>query len=216
LCWILTVVYTYVLGEVGMTYLLSRTKRNLPWGGCGQKSTSQPPNIVVGFNPHRPVRIFIPERKERPTHTRNKSIRGLGVKKRFVYLPHRAKKKNQHKHTHMSVSFNASNTTFENQINFTTKVRTGRPVDPTSKRQQRLNSAPGVRTGRPINPDSKRQQRLATQAQRIAQGGEVKRGRPVNPTSKRQMAIAERQALLDAGVVIKRGRPAKKENQPTT
>jgi hypothetical protein len=105
------------------------------------------------------------------------------------------------------------NVVFTNQIEgvevvFSTKSQQGRPVDPNSVRQQRLNSAPGKRTGRKINPNSSRQQRLAEmEARKEANGGEVKRGRPASSDSARQKAIAERQALLDAGVVIKRGRP---------
>ena len=77
-------------------------------------------------------------------------------------------------------------------VTYSQKAQLGRPVDPNSKRQQRLASAPGKRTGRPINPNSARQQRLAKQAARAAaNGGVVKRGRPVNPNSARQKAIAE-------------------------
>ena len=43
--------------------------------------------------------------------------------------------------------------------------------------------------GRPVNPTSKRQQRLALMSERRA-AGEVKHGRPINPNSKRQLALA--------------------------
>ena len=77
-------------------------------------------------------------------------------------------------------------------VQFTTKVRTGRPIDPNSARQKRLATAPGKKTGRPINPNSARQQRLIAQAERAAlNGGVVKRGRPVNPNSARQIALRE-------------------------
>ena len=75
-------------------------------------------------------------------------------------------------------------------VEFSNKAQLGRPVDPTSKRQQRLASAPGKRTGRPIDPTSARQVRLQEQATRRAlNGGVVKRGRPVNPNSARQIAL---------------------------
>ena len=77
-------------------------------------------------------------------------------------------------------------------VKYSVKAQLGRPVDPNSKRQQRLATAPGKRTGRPINPNSARQQRLAEQAARAAlNGGVAKRGRPVNPNSARQIALRE-------------------------
>ena len=77
-------------------------------------------------------------------------------------------------------------------VEFSNKAQLGRPVDPNSKRQQRLATAPGKKTGRPVNPNSARQQRLIAQAERAAlNGGVVKRGRPVNPNSARQIALRE-------------------------
>jgi len=84
-------------------------------------------------------------------------------------------------------------------VQFSNKAQLGRPVDPTSKRQQRLATAPGKKTGRPVNPNSARQQRLIAQAERAAvNGGAVKRGRPVNPNSARQIALREAAAKLVA------------------
>jgi hypothetical protein len=72
----------------------------------------------------------------------------------------------------------------------------GRPINPESKRQERLATAPGKKTGRPVNPKSKRQQRLAELAERAeANGGQVPRGRKPNPNSKRQQAIAAKVEL---------------------
>jgi len=72
----------------------------------------------------------------------------------------------------------------------------GRPINPKSKRQERLATAPGKKTGRPINPNSKRQQRLVELAYKaLENGGKVKRGRPVNPNSKRQQMIAALEAM---------------------
>ena len=75
-------------------------------------------------------------------------------------------------------------------VEFSNKAQLGRPVDPNSKRQQRLATAPGKKTGRPVDPTSARQLRLLEQATRKAlNGGVVKRGRPVNPNSARQIAL---------------------------
>lgn len=92
-----------------------------------------------------------------------------------------------------NVQFTPDSKVFTNvNVTYSPKAQLGRPVNPNSKRQQRLASAPGKRTGRPINPNSKRQQRLAMQAARAElNGGKVKRGRPVNPNSKRQIALRE-------------------------
>ena len=60
-------------------------------------------------------------------------------------------------------------------------------------------AAEAKRRGRPVNPSSERQQRLALMAERRA-NGEVKRGRPVNPDSARQLK-------LQSKGTGKRGRP---------
>ena len=98
-----------------------------------------------------------------------------------------------------TIQYNMNNVQFKPEgqlkemgVKYSVKAQLGRPVDPNSKRQQRLATAPGKRTGRPINPHSARQQRLCEQAARaIANGGVVKRGRPVNPNSARQIALRE-------------------------
>ena len=69
-------------------------------------------------------------------------------------------------------------------------TKRGRPIDPNSKRQQRIKTAPGKKTGRPIDPNSKRQQRIK-ELEEKRQNGELKRGRPVDPTSKRQIKLRE-------------------------
>lgn len=68
------------------------------------------------------------------------------------------------------------------------KVKRGRPIDPNSKRQERLANAPGKKTGRPIDPNSKRQKRLLELNEK-RMNGELKRGRPVDPNSKRQKML---------------------------
>ena len=75
------------------------------------------------------------------------------------------------------------------QVIATESKKRGRPVNPTSKRQQRLalmserRAAGEVKRGRPINPNSKRQLNMSTERT-------GKRGRPIDPTSKRQLALA--------------------------
>ena len=98
---------------------------------------------------------------------------------------------NTHQNNMMTVSFQPEGQLKERGVQYSEPAQLGRPVNPNSKRQQRLATAPGRKTGRPINPNSKRQQRLAELAAKAAaNGGVVKRGRPVNPNSKRQQAIA--------------------------
>ena len=99
-----------------------------------------------------------------------------------------------------NVVFTPATDSVMDQLNaqFSVKARVGRPVDPNSKRQQRLATAPGKRTGRPINPNSKRQQRLAEREAKINNGEQVRRGRPVNPNSKRQIALRAAAAQMIA------------------
>ena len=114
-------------------------------------------------------------------------IYGAGKKEKLVQM------------SNNTIQFNMNNVQFKPEgqlkemgVKYSVKAQLGRPVDPNSKRQQRLATAPGKRTGRPINPHSARQQRLCEQAARaIANGGVVKRGRPVNPNSARQIALRE-------------------------
>ncbi len=89
-----------------------------------------------------------------------------------------------------NVQFKPEGQLKEMGVTYNVKAQLGRPVNPNSKRQQRLASAPGVRTGRPINPNSARQQRLA-ELDAKRSNGTLKRGRPVNPNSARQIALQE-------------------------
>jgi len=89
-----------------------------------------------------------------------------------------------------NVQFKPEGQLKEMGVKYSVKAQLGRPVNPNSKRQQRLASAPGVRTGRPINPNSARQQRLA-ELDAKRSNGTLKRGRPVNPNSARQIALQE-------------------------
>lgn len=114
------------------------------------------------------------------------------------------------------------------------KIAPGRPVNPNSKRQQRIadlearRAQPDFKLGRPVQTESQRQQKLAERQAKIdaynAQqlliaNGEViapeallpnpsdKLGRPVNPDSPRQIKLREYEAKKAAGQ-IKKGRPS--------
>ena len=91
----------------------------------------------------------------------------------------------------------------------------GRPVNPTSARQQRIaelaeKKANGtLKKGRPVNSTSMRQMNLTLKALKMLAGETISKGRPVNPDSKRQQRIAELAAKAAAnGGTVKRGRPA--------
>jgi len=90
----------------------------------------------------------------------------------------------------MNVSFKPEGQLKTMDVQYSVKAQLGRPVNPNSKRQQRLATAPGRKTGRPINPTSARQLRLAELDAKRA-NGTLKRGRPVNPNSARQIALRE-------------------------
>lgn len=95
--------------------------------------------------------------------------------------------------------------------NFETKIL-GRPVNPNSVRQQRIQDLEArrkngtLKLGRPINGTSKRQQRLLELEEKRA-NGELKKGRPINGESKRQKELQERAAKAAAGIEAKKGRP---------
>jgi hypothetical protein len=81
-----------------------------------------------------------------------------------------------------------------NVENIVTK-QLGRPVNPDSVRQKRINemeakrAAGELKRGRPTVAGSKRQEVLAARAIKIAEFGELKQGRPVNMDSKRQQML---------------------------
>ena len=96
-------------------------------------------------------------------------------------------------------------------------IKTGRPVNASSKRQQRLaelnakiEAGVTISRGRPVSTDSERQKRIAELETKRA-NGELKLGRAVDPTSKRQLRIAELEARRANGE-LKRGRPAKSKD----
>ena len=105
----------------------------------------------------------------------------------------------------MMIVFKPEGQLKEMGVTYSQKAQLGRPVDPNSKRQQRLATAPGRKTGRPVNPNSKRQQRLAElEAKAALNGGKVKRGRPVDSNSKRQVALrAKMEAEIEARVAAR-------------
>lgn len=82
--------------------------------------------------------------------------------------------------------------------NTTTTKQLGRPVNPNSVRQQRIQERNEKREqgllkrGRPVMEGSKRQMTLKTREEKLNNGIEPKRGRPVNPESKRQIELAKK------------------------
>lgn len=80
-------------------------------------------------------------------------------------------------------------------------------------------NAPGMtvtekQIGRPVDPNSKRQQKLAAIAARKAEFGDyVPLGRKADPTSKRQAKLAEIAAKKASGAEVKKGRPKMTEEQ---
>jgi hypothetical protein len=101
-----------------------------------------------------------------------------------------------------NVQFKPEGQLKEMGVTYNVKAQLGRPVNPNSKRQQRLATAPGKKTGRPINPTSARQQRLAELDAKRA-NGTLKRGRPVDVTSARQVALraAAAKMLEERGLI---------------
>lgn len=95
--------------------------------------------------------------------------------------------------------------------NFETK-QLGRPVNPNSERQKRLQDLEQrrqngtLKLGRPVVENSERQKRLQ-ELEEKRQNGELKRGRPISSESKRQKQIAEREMKLQMGIEVKKGRP---------
>lgn len=84
-------------------------------------------------------------------------------------------------------------------MNNTTETKQlGRPVNPNSVRQQRIQERLAkqeqglLKRGRPVVEGSKRQLKLKLQAEKVNNGIELKRGRPVNPNSKRQIELAKK------------------------
>jgi hypothetical protein len=57
----------------------------------------------------------------------------------------------------------------------------------------------GIKTGRPVNADSKRQQRLAELNAKIEAGVTIKKGRPVVEDSVRQLKLKELEAKRASG-----------------
>ena len=112
-------------------------------------------------------------------------IHGIGKKGKKVIQMFNTKQNNMN-----NVQFKPEGQLKEMGVTYNVKAQLGRPVNPNSKRQQRLATAPGRKTGRPINPTSARQQRLA-ELDAKRSNGTLKRGRPVNPNSARQIALQE-------------------------
>lgn len=84
-------------------------------------------------------------------------------------------------------------------VETTTTKQIGRPVNPNSARQQRIQELNAKREqgmlkrGRPVVEGSKRQMKLKIQSEKVNNGIELKRGRPVNPNSARQQKLAKKE-----------------------
>ena len=126
------------------------------------------------------------ERDSDPCNLRIQSyIYGEGKKGKKVIQMFNTKQNNMN-----NVQFKPEGQLKEMGVKYSVKAQLGRPVDPNSKRQQRLATAPGRKTGRPVDPTSARQLRLAELEAKRA-NGTLKRGRPVDPNSARQIALQE-------------------------
>ena len=79
-----------------------------------------------------------------------------------------------------------------------TQTQLGRPVNPNSARQQRIQElnekrANGLcKRGRPVVAESKRQEVLKKREEKVKNGVELKRGRPIVEGSKRQIELAKK------------------------
>ena len=138
------------------------------------------------------------ERYSDPCSLRIQSyIYGEGKKGKKVIQMFNTKQNNMN-----NVQFKPEGQLKEMGVTYNVKAQLGRPVNPNSKRQQRLATAPGKKTGRPINPTSARQQRLAELDAKRA-NGTLKRGRPVDVTSARQVALraAAAKMLEERGLI---------------
>jgi hypothetical protein len=96
-------------------------------------------------------------------------------------------------------------------------IKTGRPVNASSKRQQRLaelnakiEAGVTIKKGRPVVEDSVRQLKLKELETKRA-NGELKLGRRVDSSSKRQLRITELEAKRTNGE-LRRGRPKKQSD----
>jgi hypothetical protein len=104
-------------------------------------------------------------------------------------------------------------TTLETPTTVETQKVKGRPVNESSKRQQKLAKreeakANGTfRKGRPVVGTSKRQEVLAQRKAKIEANGELKRGRPSVEGSKRQLKLKAKAEKIASGIEVKRGRP---------
>ena len=86
----------------------------------------------------------------------------------------------------------------KNEIQVTETKQLGRPTNPNSARQKRIQErlakkeAGLLKRGRPVIEGSKRQITLKVREEKVNNGGVLKRGRPVNPNSKRQVELAKK------------------------
>ena len=86
----------------------------------------------------------------------------------------------------------------KDQANTTETKQIGRPSNPNSARQKKIQErlekreAGLLKKGRPVIEGSKRQETLKKREEKVSNGIELKRGRPVNVNSKRQVELAKK------------------------
>jgi hypothetical protein len=86
----------------------------------------------------------------------------------------------------------------KDQANTTETKQIGRPSNPNSARQMKIQErlakkeAGLLKRGRPVIEGSKRQEVLQKRSEKVSNGIELKKGRPVNVNSKRQIELAKK------------------------
>jgi len=86
----------------------------------------------------------------------------------------------------------------KNQENTTETKQIGRPSNPNSARQMKIQErlakkeAGLLKRGRPVIEGSKRQTVLQKRSEKVSNGVALAKGRPVNPNSKRQIELAKK------------------------
>ena len=100
-----------------------------------------------------------------------------------------------------------------------TQVQLGRPVNPNSVRQIRLNElqakrAEGlVKRGRPVVEGSANAYKKVVREEKLSNGIELRRGRPVTVGSESQIKRLRQQEKIANGVELRRGRPVNTESK---
>jgi hypothetical protein len=100
-----------------------------------------------------------------------------------------------------------------------TQVQLGRPVNPNSVRQIRLNELKVkrelglIKRGRPAVEGSTNSYKKAVREEKLSNGIELRRGRPVTVGSESQIKRLRQQEKIANGVELRRGRPVNTESK---